>query len=61
MQIQAISSVLDRIGTAISKIDMPNCVYDLDDLYFYVDTFEKQTNKVDDAFKIDTFTKNAHN
>ena len=57
MQIQAISNILDKIGTSLSKIDTPSCVYDLDDLFFYVDTFEKQTNTVDDAFKIDTFEK----
>lgn len=59
MQIQAISNVLSKIGNSLSKIDIPDNVYDMDDLFLYIDTFEKQTDTVDDAFKIDTFEKSA--
>ena len=60
MQIQAISTIINNIGNALGRIDVPECVYDMDDLYYYIDTFEKQTDAVDDAFKIDTFEKKTN-
>lgn len=57
MQIQAISNVLGKISNAMSNIQVPDCVYDISDLTFYLDTFEKMTNETDPVFFIDTFQK----